>query len=288
MNKNSIKEIISSTTRYNLHSHTQFCDGHAPMEDMAAAAFNEGMLHWGFSPHSPICIESPCNMSRDDMKTYLAEVARLQEIYQGRMDVLPALEIDFLSADFGPHIDYFQRLPLDYRIGSVHFVPNQEGVPLDCDGSFERFRRYLRDGYAGDLRYVTEKYFEQVLTMLERGGFDILGHFDKIAGNAAQADPSIEEQGWYEALVDDVISHSVAAGVTVEINTKAIHDRGRFFPARRWWEKLVAAGVPLAVNSDAHWPEKTNLGRDEALAEIENVRKRFAEVSLPPAAPSGE
>ena len=53
-------------------------------------------------------------------------------------------------------------------------------------------------------------------------------------------------------------------------------------------EKLVAAGVPLAVNSDAHWPEKTNLGRDEALAEIENVRKRFSGVSLPPAVPSGE
>lgn len=35
---------------YNLHSHTQFCDGRASMEEMAAAAMAEGFSHWGFSP----------------------------------------------------------------------------------------------------------------------------------------------------------------------------------------------------------------------------------------------
>ena len=57
------------------------------------------------------------------------------------------MEIDFVSRDFGPHIDYFQRLPLDFRLGSVHFVPTQDGVWLDCDGRFERFAGYLRDGF---------------------------------------------------------------------------------------------------------------------------------------------
>jgi histidinol-phosphatase (PHP family) len=113
---------------------------------------------------------------------------------------------------------------------------------------------------------VVEKYFEQVLTMLELGGIDMLGHFDKIIGNAALADPSIETQKWYEALVDDVVSHAAASGVVVEINTKAILDKGRFFPDRRWWDKLKSAGVPVAINSDAHYPDKVNLGRAEALS----------------------
>lgn len=42
--------IINSTRAYNLHSHTQFCDGHAPMADFAAYAASIGMKHYGFTP----------------------------------------------------------------------------------------------------------------------------------------------------------------------------------------------------------------------------------------------
>lgn len=99
--------------------------------------------------------------------------ARLRDcgsIHTPGMEILRSFEIDYFGPDFGPHIDYFQNLDLDFRLGSVHFVPNQDGVLLDCDGSVDRFKRYLKDGYAGDLRYVVERYFEQVLGMLERGG----------------------------------------------------------------------------------------------------------------------
>ncbi len=139
---------------------------------------------------------------------------------------------------------------------------------MDCDGSADRFLRYLKDAFGGDLRYVVEKYFEQVLTMLERGGFDMLGHFEKIAQNASVADPEIENQPWYEALIDDVASHAKTAGVVVEINTKYINDKGRFFPHDRWWQKLKDAEMPIAVNSDAHWPEKVDEGRRQAFEKL--------------------
>ena len=35
------------------------------------------------------------------------------------------MEIDYLNDDWGPANDYFQSLPLDYRIGSVHFIPTR-------------------------------------------------------------------------------------------------------------------------------------------------------------------
>lgn len=265
-----ITDITVSTDRYNLHSHTQFCDGHAPMEEMARAAAGCGMLHYGFSPHSPIILDSPCNMRSEDVSAYVEEIDRLRSLPEELPQMYAAMEVDFVSADFGPHIDLFQRMPLDYRIGSVHFVPNQDGIPVDCDGSSERFLRYLKDAFGGDLRYVVEKYFEQVLTMLERGGFDMLGHFDKIVQNAVVADPEIEDYGWYEALIDDVVSHAASSGVVVEVNTKYINDKGRFFPHERWWKKLKDAAVPIAVNSDAHWPDKIEEGRAVAL---EGLRK---------------
>lgn len=270
MTTNDISELIKKTDNYNFHSHTQFCDGRAPMDVMAEAAAKEDFKVWGFSPHSPLCQESPCNMKAEDMDAYLAEASRLKEFYSGEMKILTSLEIDYMSPDFGPHIDYFQNLPLDYRLASVHFVPNQDGIWLDCDGRFERFAEYLKTGYRNDLRYVVEKYFEQVIRMLELGGFEILGHFDKIAGNAAIADPEIENNSWYEALVDDVISHAASSGVIVEINTKSLADKNRFFPAQRWWSKLIEAQIQLAVNSDAHFPDRVNAGRPEALSLLKN------------------
>ncbi|MDE5975830.1 MAG: PHP domain-containing protein, partial [Muribaculaceae bacterium] len=196
-----LRNIIDSTDRYNFHAHTQFCDGRDSMEEIAAASRDAGLHHLGFTPHSPVPIESPCNMAKERVEDFYRECERLREIHSPEMKIYTSMEIDWLGHDWGPHIDWFQRQPLDYRLGSVHFVPNQEGVLLDCDGRFERFARYLKEGYGDDLRYVVEKYFEQVLMMLERGGFELLGHFDKIAANAAQAHPEIENQGCYEALI---------------------------------------------------------------------------------------
>lgn len=251
---------------YNLHSHTEFCDGRATLLEMAEAAWRAGMEVWGISPHSPIGIESPCNMSREDVPRYIETASKAKEMFAGRMEVLTSMEIDFVSPESGPHSEYFQKLPLDYRIGSVHFVPNQEGVLLDCDGKFPRFATYLKEGFKGDLRYVVETYFNQVLRMLECGGFEILGHFDKVIGNASVADPSLEDQEWYQSLIDETVRSAAEKKVIVEINTKSIFDKGRFFPAERFWSRLKKAGVPVAVNSDAHYPEKVNLGRTEALA----------------------
>lgn len=263
-----LKAIIDSSDNYNFHSHTQFCDGKDSMEDIAGAAYDSGFKYYAFSPHSPIPIESPCNMSTEKVVDYINETSRLKDIYRDRMSIFTSMEIDGLGSEWGPHVDYFHKLPLDFRIGSIHFVPNQDGIFLDCDGSFERFSRYLKEGYRDDLRYVVEKYFENVLTMQERGGFEILGHFDKIAGNASQVDPEIENRDWYEALVDDVIGHAVSDGTIVEINTKAFETKSRFYPAERWWKKLLDAGITLAVDSDAHYADKVTSGREEAFRRL--------------------
>lgn len=277
MDTTEIRHIIETTDRYNFHSHTEYCDGHAPVGSIVEAACAEGFEVWGVTPHSPINVESQCNMLKVDVPNYIHRIDELKERYEGRMRLMTGMEIDFMSRDFGPHIDYFQKLSLEYRIGSVHFVPTQEGVPLDCDGSYERFSRYLKDGYGNDLRYVVEKYFEQVLTMLELGGFEMLGHFDKIIGNAALADPEIENQGWYAALVSDVIRLAKESGVIVEINTKALKTKNRFFPADHWWRKLIENKIPLAINSDCHDPALTDLGRKEAFHRLAGIQKQVHE-----------
>lgn len=249
----------------NYHSHTEFCDGRASMAEIAEAAYHAGFEVWGTSPHSPICCPSGANMKSEDMDAYLAEASRLKMEYSGKMKILTGMEIDYVSPEFGPHIQYFRDLPLDYRIGSVHFVRTGAGIPVDCDGPAERFLKYLDSEFDGDLRYVAETYFKMQLEMLESGGFDIIGHLDKIGDNGSAADPRLEDYPWYAELVEKVIAKACEKGVTVEINTKKFPTSGRMFPSVRWWPLLKKYHAKLVVSTDAHYPEKVAAGYADAL-----------------------
>lgn len=268
MNFDKIMDLVKVAKKSNLHSHSQYCDGHATIDELAAAACCAGMEVWGVSPHAPICLDSPCNMNREDVPAYLADMERLKEEYRGRMHLFTGMEIDYVSRSFGPSIPYFQELPLDYRIGSVHFVPDRNGEPHDCDGSVQRFAKYLIDYYQRDVRYVVERYFDQVMNMIDLGGFDLLGHFDKIAGNASGVDPHIEENDWYADLVKDVIDFAAEKRLVVEVNTKAYFERGRLYPAVRWIQMLKEREIPLVISTDCHWPDKTDIAYAEASALI--------------------
>lgn len=254
----------------NLHSHTEFCDGRATMSEMAEAACKAGFKTWGTSPHSPICCESGANMKAEDVDAYLKESERLKKEYDSRMRILAGMEVDYISREFGPHIEYFRNLPLDYRIGSVHFVRTRDGKPVDCDGPAERFRKYLDEEYGGDLRYVVETYFGMQMEMLEEGGFDIIGHLDKIGDNGSSVDPNLEDYPWYADLVESVIAKAVEKGVIIEINTKKYPSSGRFFPAVRWWPILEKYGAKTVISTDAHYPDKVAAGYSEAESLLRN------------------
>jgi histidinol-phosphatase (PHP family) len=268
----NFKTLLDNSSLYNFHSHTQFCDGHAEMRDFARRAVADGFTHYGFSPHSPINLPSTCNMSSDDVDAYLAEVDFIKHNFNGTR-FYASMEIDYVSADWGPAIDYFQNLPLDYRIGSVHFIPAQDGTFVDIDGHYEHFAQKMRENFRDDIRYVVETFYAQSIAMLRAGGFDILGHFDKIGQNAAYHCADVEKQPWYEECVQALIAEIIKSGVTIEVNTKALAQHHRIFPGERFLPQLVKANVPIVVNSDAHYPDLINAGRDYALNLIAEIEK---------------
>lgn len=255
----------------NYHSHTEFCDGRASMAEIASSAFAAGFEEWGSSPHSPICCESSANMKADDVDAYIEEAGRLKKEYEGRMKVLTGMEVDYVSNDFGPHSAYFKNLPLDYRIGSVHFVRNQKGKPVDVDGPADNFLGYLTSEFDDDLRYVVDTYFAMELEMIELGGFDILGHLDKIGDNGSASDPELEGYPWYAEYVEKVISKAVDKGLLIEINTKKYATGNRFFPAERWWPLLKKYNAKLVLSTDAHYTDKVTAGYQEAYEKLKDA-----------------
>lgn len=275
-----IKELGGST-RYCFHSHTEFCDGRAQMEAFAREAVARGFTHYGFTPHSPLRFHSPCNMLETNVPRYLAEVERIRRDQGEHCRFYAGMEIDYIDDTWGPATTYFRQLPLDYRIGSVHFIPTQEGQNVDIDGSPERFCRNMKEVFHSDIRYVVETFYRQSRRMVLAGGFDFIGHFDKIGLNASAWQPGIEEEDWYRSLVDELVDLIIDRRLAVEVNTKiyaktapadavghpagAPDGVGRFFPAPRHLARLKAAGIPILVNSDAHVPALIDASRPAAL-----------------------
>ncbi|MDE6437989.1 MAG: histidinol-phosphatase, partial [Muribaculaceae bacterium] len=64
--------------------------------------------------------------------------------------------------------------------------------------------------------------------------------------------------------------------ITIELNTKARTEHGRFFPGERYLPRLVDAGVKILVNSDAHRPDRLDASRAEAFELLDSLTKSTA------------
>lgn len=237
------------------------------MEDFIKAAIEQGFTHYGFSPHAPVPIESPCNMAQDDVEAYLSEVSRLKAVFGSRILLFASMEIDYLGEHWGPANEYFVNLPLDYRIGSVHFLPSfaSPEVMVDVDGKPDAFCDKMDIHFGGDIEAVVRQFFAHMTEMVTHGGFDIVGHCDKIALNASHFRSGIDSEPWFEKLVINLIDAIMDCHLAIEINTKSWQRHHRFFPNERYFPLLARYGATICVNSDAHEPALINAGRVEAI-----------------------
>lgn len=235
------------------------------MEVFVEAAWQAGFTAYGISSHAPLPFPARWTLAQEKVGEYLNEISRLKTKYDGRLELYAALEIDYLHEEQHPGIPYFQQLPLDYRIGSVHLVYTPEGKIIDTDTSCENFRQLLENDFHGDLKLLVSAYFEASMRLVEHGGFDFVGHANKISYNVEQCDPYLTREDWYANKVRDLFAFVAEKGIKIEINTKAYSQKGCFFPRMENWKLLKEFGIPLVVNSDAHFPELVNAGRMEAL-----------------------
>lgn len=259
------------TNLTNYHSHCLYCDGRANMEDFIRFAISEGFSSYGISSHAPLPFSTAWTMEWDRMNDYLSEFSRLKEKYADKIELSIGLEIDYLNEESHPALPRFQELPLDYRIGSVHMLYSPEGEVVDIDTPATVFRQLVDTHFSGDLDFVIRLYYQNLLRMVELGGFDIVGHADKMHYNASCYRPGLLDEPWYDALVRDYFATIARKGYIVEINSKAFHDLGTFYPNERYFALLKELGIRVQVNSDAHYPERINNGRPEALAALKKV-----------------
>lgn len=254
----------------NYHSHCTFCDGRSRPEDFIRFALAHGFRAYGFSSHSPLPFETFWNMPKDDMPDYLAEIGRLKQKYSSELEIYVGLEIDYLDATYNASIPYFRQLPLDYRIGSIHFLPISaelaEKNMVCIDGSFRDYAHAVNRYFDGDIRKLTERYFASLEAMIDAGGIDIVGHLDKIYMNGQKYAGFSFEAAWYQEPWRACLEKIAQKGLMVEVNTKNLLKKGEIYPREASFSWLRELGIPVMVNSDCHYPDLVNDGRAEAFA----------------------
>ena len=261
----------------NYHSHCSFCDGRAPFEEFVKEAISQGFYSYGVSSHAPLPFPTRWTMEWEQMEAYLDEFKNLRSKYADEIELYVGLEIDYLNEESNPSVARFTELPLDYRIGSVHLLYDAAGEVVDIDCSPAVFKERVDRHFNGDVLGVVRMYFDRLFRMVELGGFDVLGHADKMHYNASCYHPGLLDEPWYEALMKDYFSLVASRGYLVEINTKAYDSLGTFYPNSRYWELMKEYQIKVLVNSDAHYPERINAGRMEALRLLQ--AKGFATVA---------
>lgn len=259
----------------NYHSHCTFCDGRSTPEDFVKFAISHGFRAYGFSSHSPLPFETFWNMSKDDMPEYLAEINRLKEKYAGRLEIYTSLEIDYLDETYNPSIAYFQELPLDYRIGSIHFLPLSEHLSEDnmvcIDGAFSDYKDSVDRYFEGKISKLVTRYFDSTLKMIEASGIDIVGHMDKIYMNGHKCEGFSFDADWYQKPFKAVLDLIAQKGLMVEVNTKNLIKKQQIFPRKEYLGLLKDMNIPVMVNSDCHYPDLVNDGRTEAFEILKEI-----------------
>lgn len=240
-----------------LHTHHDRC-GHARggLADYVAAARARGLAVLGVSDHAPLWAHADdqpvprMHMARSAFAGYLAEARRLRARHAGELELLVGVEADFVEGAEATYREELARHPLDYVLGSVHYV----------DGRHVYDRTRFAPGF--DVAAFGRRYLELVRAAAASGLFDVLAHVDAWKGRAPTPWPDLGDE------LDRTVDAIAAADVAVEVNTSGLRKCGEPFPSDALLRRLVDAGVPITYGSDAHDPDEVQHGWDDVAARL--------------------
>ncbi|HYF93012.1 MAG TPA: histidinol-phosphatase HisJ family protein [Symbiobacteriaceae bacterium] len=250
--------------RVDYHTHHHRC-GHASgnMADYVEAAIAAGLDEIGLSDHAPIYHlgRDPhpypsTAMSQHELPHYVAEMVQVRERYADRIAVRLGVESDALPGWEKHYRELWGRYPLDYVIGSVHWL-----------GDWSIFWEDRPDGKS--TREIYADYLHATQAVARSGAYDIIGHLDCIKTAGHLSDRGITP------LLEQTVRVLAETGVAVELNTsgwrKSCND---CYPRGELLACCHHHGVPVTLASDAHAPRQVAAGFDRAVALLKEVGYR--------------
>ncbi len=257
--------IYKQMKRYNLHTHSTYCDGKETMEEMVKGAIEQGFDTLGLTSHSPLPFDTYFSIREDRLNEYIQEVDSLKVKYRNQIRLLRSLELDYIpgkSPDFNVLKD---RVKMDYTLGSVHMIKGPSGELWFIDGpKQETYDDGLKNFFGGDIRNAVKTYYHQLNEMIETQNPEIVGHFDKIKMHN-QSRYFTEDEHWYQNLVMESLQLMREKGSIVEFNTRGWYKKKTtdLFPSKSLMPVMREMKIPVIISSDAHHSSELSLYIEE-------------------------
>lgn len=248
-----------------VHTHTYRC-GHAVghEEDYVRQAIELGLTAIAVTDHIPFYWLPPeardptLAMAPEELPGYVESVLALKAKYRGRIEVLLGIEADYVEGHEEALAKVLQAYPFDVVLGSVHWL---DGFWVDAPSSEALYRQGSHK-----VQEIWEAYWNKLEKAIRTKLFDVIAHLDLPKKFGFFPERPLAD---LEARVLDAL---VATGTAVEISTAGRRKPvGEDYPSPDWRKRLVAAGVPLVLASDAHAPREVGFAFPEVLAELESL-----------------
>jgi len=229
------------------HMHSIYSDGRSVPEDYIAPAIEAGISEIGFSEHLTLFKDlEDWNMNPVNISPYINNIEALRDKTKN-IKIKIGLEVDFFAGKEEETRDFLSPLPLDYIIGSVHYLGEKT---VDLGPEFYEGKSIDR---------LFQSYFDSVCAAAASGLFDIIGHCDLIRIYGYK--PSADQEPLYRNLAKIMKTHDVTFEVNTNGRNRPLAD---FYPDRKFLHIFKEEKVPVCVNSDAHMPSRVGQYFEEA------------------------
>lgn len=213
-------------------------------------ALDKGIRELGFSEHDEF-------ISKVDLNVYEAvKNKRLRDI-----NLRLGIEVDYIPGQEARLKELVSAWEYDYTIGSVHFL---DGWAFDHPDYKQEFSRR-------DIDAVYARYAEVLISMINSGLFDVVGHLDlvKIWGDRPRKKKT-------SAYMEPVLQAIQESGLAVEINSAGLRKPvGEIYPAADLVKMMFERNIPITFGSDAHHPEQVGEGLKEASLSARRAGYRY-------------
>ena len=235
------------------HNHTSWSDGKGTVAELIEHARTLGLDELGISDHftlHPAGRPVSWSMPVARVGEYVREVLSAGEDAPGGPTLRVGLEVDWFPGHAPSLTEALDGLPLDFTIGSVHFV---RGVEIDGRPAlWEQWTPAERDE-------VHREYWQLISEMAATGLFDIVGHIDLTKKFGFHPQPDVQP------LINETLDAVAEAGMVVELNTNGWHcPCAEPYPGAAILAECRARDIPVTLSADAHRP--VHLARDFAAA----------------------
>lgn len=260
MIQNNTSISIADMHTHSEHSHDSMCK----IEDMLLSQIEKGTRIFAVTDHFDTDSYKDFDIFTP-IENAFNEVAVLNEKYNGQCTVLSGLEI---SEGFW-HPDVYNKiinfLPYDVVIGSVHVVnyKNITGAYSCVD-----FSKLDKATIAGFL----DKYFDDMITMLDNENFDILAHLTCPLRYIIVKYKIDIDLSPYQDKIEEILRKIIQRGIALEINTSIFYASDEFMPSRDILRKYhEMGGYLLTLASDAHVSQNASIHFTEAIDTLKEI-----------------